>query len=440
MPGQITNRDFPRMKYFPNIRLVLIVLFFLVLANFASTTRGQESAQDKKADEGDVSDFEGIFKIKNWDKDIKLPEVKDDAKNVFREPYHPDELSGVLESTTGLAAKIAIADKFKWQPLWRYEGAGVILLPAITISDDKSLLAVIERTGEIKGPNASRIVIFRVSDWKIIRIHEIKDRKIENAIFLPESLELLLVSSRQSEMRQSNEIMIMDADSGGRINSKKIKNKIKNIFPLDSEIIVVVEADRDKGVSDIFSLEKESLQIKRKFKTANDDGIIALDSSNGERFFFAGNNVVELFSISQDDPVAKFASPENSIPLVFLSLSGDSLFSLIYPNSGAYLFRGGKSRKLMDMADSVLLYEKTGEYLMINSVQNDTAVLFKAPDFEKVDSFSPSSLKPKTNGDIIFSTSLLKQNYLFVDKHGNIFICEKKGKKWKKELIVDAMK
>ncbi len=414
------------------------MVVLLSLANFAGIAQ-EEPAGDKKADEGDISDFDGIFKIKNWDKDLKLPEVKDDAKNVLREPYHPDELAKIAEST-GLAAKIAVAEKLKWQPAWKYEGVGGVTLPSIAISDDRSLLAIVETTGEMNGPNGSRLVIVRVTDWLVLRIHTLKTKKVHKALFLTDSTELLLSASRQPELKENNEIIIVDGGSGATIKSKKIKNRVKDFVVLGSRIVACLEADAQKGGSELYEMDADSLQMKTGYKTENKDGILAPHSPADGKFIFAGDRNVEIFSISQNEPLAKFAGAESKVPSAALALPGDDLVFATYAGGGAYLFRGERPRKLLDMADSSLIFDHAGGLLVASSIKKDSAVLFKLPGLDESESFSMSSLKPKTSGDVIFSAVLTKQSYVFADSHGNFFTCTKKGKKWKKELGIAAMK
>ncbi len=422
-------------------RLAMLSFFTILCLKTMLFSIAENSAiPDSKPDEGELSDFEGAFKIKNWG-ETKTPELKDDTRNVRREKLSTDDLDNTIKEAQGsLSNEVKIKEKLKWQPLWKYEGLGGVNLPSIAISDDNSLIAIVERTGEIKGPNGSRIIIMRTSDFTILRIHELKEKKIEKALFIPSDKKLILSSSKQPEIKQSNEIILFDFDLGSAVNSRRLKKSVTDFIQLENFIIALFEPEPGSNIAELLALDADNLETKKSYSTSNSSGIMADSLSYDGNFVFAGNNKIEIFSISKPDAIQKLVPPEKGTPSSVAYIPGKSVFFVIYQEKGAYVFKDGVPRKIMSFPDSAILYSEEEDLLLISSLKGDRTVFFKPPDFEETDNVSFSSLKPKTKGDTIFIARLDKENYMFLDSQGSIYTCVKKGKRWKKALIIEAMK
>ncbi|HOK04384.1 MAG TPA: hypothetical protein P5105_02420 [Victivallales bacterium] len=422
-----------KMKAILKLISLLFTIFFLNYGNFYA----EEKNEEKTNNEGQISDFEGAFTIKNWDKDLKVPEVIDDKRNILIEPFTEQQIAKIAK-TEGLASKLKPKEKITWKPLWRYDGPGSVALPSIAISTDSSLLAIVERTGETKGPNGSRIVILRTSDWIILRIHEIKQKKINKISFFPDSTDLILSSVKQPELKEFNEIICLDADSGTIQRTKKFRNEIKDIILLKNKIIVIFN-NQEKNENEIYEIDTDSLNLKNNYKSSNKKGIIDEDRES-EKFIFAGDKRIEIFSASAANPIAQFTE-ENSTPIAVKFIpSTDNSFVVAFENAEAKLFRQSVKKTLIQNPAPIILIDREAQKILLTSVKNDRAVIFNTPEYEEIDSFSISTLKPKTRGDLIFAAVISKENYLFIDNHGNIFTCSKDGKKWKKNILIEAMK
>lgn len=411
--------------------------FSFIIALYLSAGEKQKDEQKNK-NEGDTSDFEGAFTIKNWDKDLKLPEVKDDKKNILIEEFTENEIAKIAK-VNGLASILKIDKKISWKPLWRYVGAGSVNLPAITISNDKSLIAIVERTGEQQGPNGSRIILIRTADRIVARIHELKQKKVNKIAFIPDSDQIILSTLKQPEIKEFNEILTVNIESGEILKSKKYRNSINDIIVCGEKIIAAFYSEDNKTI-DLYEIYNDTLAMNKKFQSENITGILCHDKNNEERFLYASDKYIEIFLSSANKPIAKIASPEAAIPDAASFLTEDNTFIVSYKGGNAWLIRGENKRPLMEKADSIIAFNKKSSTLLLSSIKNDKAILFKLPEYEEIDSFSISSLKPRTRGDLIFSSFIDSQTCLFIDDQGNIFSCKKSGKKWKKEIHIEAMK
>jgi len=423
------------MKKMSKFTSFLLIISFL---NYFQNFYAEEKKEDETKNEGQISDFKGVFTIKNWDKDSKFPEVVDDKRNIIIEPFTDEQIAKIAKSE-GLASILTPKEKISWKPLWRYDGPGTVAIPSITMSTDNSLLAIVERTGETKGPNGGRIIILRTSDWLVLRIHEIKQKKINKISFFPDSTDLILSSMKQPEIKEFNEIICLDADSGNIQRSKKFRNEIKDIILFKHKAIVLFN-NQEKNEDELYEIDLDSLNLKNSYKVSDKGGVIA-NNLESEKFIFAGEKKIEIFSTSLTEPILQFANEENSIPTAVKFISDtDNSFVVAFENTIAKLFRKTVSKTLIQNPTPIILVNQEAQKMLLVSIKNDKAVIFNIPEYEEVESFSISSLKPKTRGDLIFGAVISKENYLFIDDHGNIFTCSKDGKKWKKNLLIEAMK
>jgi hypothetical protein len=417
---------------------LVVFIFCLFCQNYIS---GQdEQGKGKKGeDEGNVSDFYGVFKIQNWDGDLKRPEVKDDAKNVLREKLQDGESTN--EKVEGIASNISLEEKIIWKPAWRYDDAGGVRLPAIASSDDWSLLAVVERTGEKPGPNGSRIIILRTIDWKILRVYELKEKKISLIVFIPGETQLLCFSQKQASLKMPSELFVLDIDGGKVLRGQKIRRDINSMQVFENPVTAIFSAapDKDNAVP-VFSLDIEHFQINKQYNSENSTGLLFKNPTDKNRFIFAGNKSIEIFEPSLQKPVAKFANPEDGTPVNAVFIGDSDVFCVLYRSGGAYLFKEGQARQLLPNSELILLYNDLSKTFLLEEIKKNEMVVFSAKDSQECDSFSASSLRPKTTGNIIYCGRLSENGYFFVDNHGNIFTCVKGGKKWKKSLIIEAMK
>jgi hypothetical protein len=202
-----------------------------------SSTAAQESKSSVKKDTGAKTDSEKlnndkdaeqegkfekpVFKLKNWDKDVKKEEVERDSSNITVEKVNQDEKEDsdkeVSAPSDSLAAQLVSKnEKILWTPKWHFEGVGGIRLPGICISPDSSVFAIIETTGTAKGPNGSRIVLVNTYNWQVLKVHELQENKITQICFLPDGKGIAVWSEKQSMIKKPYELIIVSTEKGGK--------------------------------------------------------------------------------------------------------------------------------------------------------------------------------------------------------------------------------
>ncbi|MCX6985804.1 MAG: hypothetical protein NT118_13805 [Lentisphaerae bacterium] len=386
-----------------------------------------------------------VFQLKNWDKDVKKPEVEDDASNIIKESKDPDGKDTFAESDITLktppeclAGKLPPGnEKILWTPKWFFEGTGGIRLPAFSLSQDKSVLAVIETTGTNAGPNGSRVILFNTYNWQILRIHEFPENKITKLCFINERNRMALWSEKQTSIKKPYELIVTGIDKGGiKYYSREIKSEITDIISFDDHVLVKSLADAPESIY-CFDSDDISKPAKR-LSSSNSGGVFAL-SPDRTRFALAGNKSIEIFesaglALIKKTEVDVDYTPENAV-----FAGRNDWFAISAYNKPAFFLKDTLKKQFCDISGHTLNYNSADKALFIEKYLNNQISVFEVPDLTEVADFIPANVTPKTKGYALFIDYLEHQNkYLMIDSYGNLCLYAKylKSKKWKKKIIL----
>lgn len=255
--------------------------------------------QDKEYEEGDPI---GKIKIRNKTRSWEKQKVEDKADNVLienKKDYDGNDTVAevdplIIQDTPAgsLAQKITSKKKiYRWYPKWRFSGMGGPWLPDAKISEDKTVLAIVETTGEKEGPNGSRIVLINTCNWQILRIHEFKDRLISKICFIPNSIWLACWGEKQVKLKQPYSLTVINCKSGSEISSnKKMRTPISDIHATRTKLLI-----KPLKTKHFFMYDFYDLSANKKVRCSNSEGVFAT-SSNKLLFALGGNNYIEIFS------------------------------------------------------------------------------------------------------------------------------------------------
>jgi hypothetical protein len=398
----------------------------------------------------DDSDFvKPVFQLKNWDKDVKKPEVADDSSNLTRGEKDPDEKDTVDGSeitlktpSECLAGKLPPDnEKITWTPKWSFEGAGGVRLPGFCLSQDKSILAIIETTGTQEGPNGSRIILFNTYNWQIQRIHEFPENKITRMCFINERNRIALWSEKQNSIKKPYELIVTGIDKGGvKSSSHEIKTEITDILSVNDHILVKILADAPENIY-CFDSDDISKPAKR-LNSSNSGGVFAI-SPDKAQFALAGNKNIEIFESAGLHLIKKIEVDVNYMPENAVFAGKNDRIAISAYNKPAFFFKDTLKKQFCDISGHTLNYNGEDKVLFMEKYLNNQISIFEVPDLTEVADFIPANVNPKTNGYSIFTDYLKHQNrYLVIDSYGNLCLYAKylKSKKWKKKIILGAKK
>ena len=440
----------PSIGFMKNLR-VAIGSIVCTLAIFACLPLllggdGKEPVSTPSAKDNADSEFTSpVFQLKNWDKDVKKPEVADDASNIIKESKDPDGKDTFAESEITLktppeclAGKLPPSnEKILWTPKWFFEGTGGIRLPAFSLSQDKSVLAIIETTGTHEGPNGSRIILFNTYNWQILRIHEFPENKITKMCFINERNRMALWSEKQTSIKKPYELIVTGIDKGGiKYYSREIKSEITDIISFDDHILVKSLADAPES---IYCFDSDDIsKPAKKLSSSNSGGVFAL-SPDRTRFALAGNKSIEIFesaglALIKKTEVDVDYTPENAV-----FAGRNDWFAISAYNKPAFFLKDTLKKQFCDISGHTLNYNSADKALFIEKYLNNQISVFEVPDLTEVADLIPANVNPKTKGYALFTDYLEHQNkYLMIDSYGNLCLYAKylKSKKWKKKIIL----
>ncbi len=396
------------------------------------------------------SDFvKPVFQLKNWEKDVKKPEVADDSSNIIKEKKGVDEKDTFDDSEfimktppDCLAGKLPSSnEKIVWMPKWSFEGTGGVRLPAFSLSQDKSVLAIIETTGTREGPNGSRIILINTYNWQIMRIHEFPDNKIARICFINERNRMALWSEKQNALKKPYELIVTGIDKGGiKSSSREIKTEITGIASIGDCVLVKSLADVPEN---IYSFDSDDIsKPAKRLNSLNSGGVFAI-SPDKARFALAGNKSIEIFesagfSLIKKIEVDGIYMPENAV----FAGKNDWIAISAY-NKPAFFFKDTLKKQFCDISGHTLNFNSGDNVLFLEKYLNNQLSVFEVPDLAEAAGFIPANVNPKTNGYALFTDYLDHQNkYIVIDSYGNLCLYSKysKSKKWKKKIILGSKK
>jgi hypothetical protein len=425
----------------------LAIFLFLSLALVQADTA--EPVKDTKQSAENTDFAKPIFQIKNWDKDVKTPEVADDSSNVIKMKKSPEEKdtsdeAGISLKTPPecLAGKMPPTnEKFLWTPKWHLDITGGVRLPDFRLSQDKSVLAVIETTGIRDGPNGSRIILFNTYDWQILRIHEFPENKITKLCFVNERNRLAVWSEKQNSIKKPYELLVIGIDKGGiKSSSREIKTEVTDISSVNEHILVKSLSAAPENIY-CFDSDDVSKPAKR-LNSSNSGGVFAVSFDNS-RFALAGNNNIEIFESAGLALIKKIETDVNYTPENAVFAGKNDWLAISAYNKPAFLFKDSLKKQFCDISGHTRAYNSKDKLIFIEKYLNNKIAVLELSDLNEVSDFIPANVSPNTNGYALFADYLEQQNqYLMMDSYGNLCIYAKylKSKKWKKKIILSAKK
>ena len=390
-----------------------------------------------------------VFQLKNWDKDVKKTEVADDSSNITKEKKGPDEKdtlddSDIMLKTPSecLAGKLpSNNEKIIWTPKWSFDGTGGVRLPAFGLSQDKSVLAIIETTGTREGPNGSRIILFNTYNWQILRIHEFPENKITRLCFINERNRMALWSEKQNSLKRPYELIVTGIDKGGiKSSSREIKADITDISSIGDHVLVKSLANAPENIY-CFDSDDISKPAKR-LSSLNSGGVFAI-SPDKARFALAGNKNIEIFESAGLSLIKKIEVDVDYTPENAVFAGKNDWIAISAYNKPAFLLKDTLKKQFCDISGHTLNYNSEDKVLFMEKYLNNQISVFEVPDLTEVSDFIPANVNPKTKGYALFTDYLEHQNkYVVIDSYGNLCLYAKysKSKKWKKKIILSAKK
>lgn len=393
------------------------------------------------------------IRVENWGVERETPSVEDDTKNLRIEKRPKDQrerpkpqfpLGKALESKGApmgsVAARVFDAKSvYHWRPNWFFIGAGQTRLPIAVLSDDQSVLAIVETLGARDGPYASRIVFVDTYRWIVSRVVQLKKRHVTRMVFGAPPASLICWCERQPSLRRPSELVVVNGRDGSITSSDAVADVKISSMILDAKNKRLLLKSADAGTVGRLSLDDVTAKPDM-FRVGVNGGPIAV-SPDGSRLAMGGEGVVKMVSLDDFKPVSEvkldWASPVRKI--VFAD--ANDRMALLLESDRVVFLKNRFQTTLTDMGAGPLRYEKERNTLVVGELKNDEIKFVPTPDLTPVTSAFPSKLRPRTRGAVAFIAYLNHlDKYLILDDNGNLYVIYKPGRRWKKHLLFSAMK
>jgi hypothetical protein len=376
-----------------------------------------------------------------WQSDEKRPEVIDGRENIIVSKDASENASAGFDPETSAGRIVQKGYHLTWSPKWNYYGTGGVKLPGAAVSKDRSVLAVLETVGEERGPWQSRIVCISPVNGHILRIIELKERKIERILFSGEKDEVLLYQSGQQAFDQKNRFVKVNLRSGKIVAEYPPlpgdEIQAFNINANGSHAVVKMKKSSSVLVYDLEQPEQEPLVLDSGFE----GGAVGF-AADGESVLAAGEGAVRFLSMLNPgtqtrDPIV---SPDGFVP-DFLEVAADGAHEIIVgkvEGGPFYLLRGGRNFLLDDSGEGFACF--TEKSIMLVAQSQSTVRFLDRGTLAETARVPVKNDRPPTRGNLAGLFYDPDFGLLAVDSHGNIYTRKLTGRKWNKKLLLSAKK
>lgn len=391
-------------------------------------------------------------------KQEKLPEIKVDASNVRKiersgVPSRPLEI-GMKKSTRRAPIPIyseepadSLAALFKpdpefltvWTPARAETGAEGVRVTALELSPDASLVVFAEKTGDVSGPNGTRLVFLNTHTWEIARIFEI-DRVARMLRFFPRSKYLAVFCEKQDQLKQKSGVAVYDLATG----------REREFAPMDVDSIASVLADADRTLY-LTRRDKPGIEAYLGNRIASSKRIIdtrrkgAALAVTPEGLLAAADRDGIDFIKKSDDQLRNeksFSAGFHPGELRFLGSESDWIVS---PDSSerrpSVICRGGIKLPLDDVGMGYALVSGDGKSIVAPKLVKSQIDILDAVTGKVADTVRPLELRPRSTGRPlrIFQLEFIRSLLVF-DERGMLYLLHHPAdaKKWVKTVVWDA--
>ncbi len=380
----------------------------------------------------------------------KAKTAEDNLGNVtVLKNYSTDNVENTPDS---LATKITDDRLVEWQPKLRYSNLGGVLLPTIDLSEDQSVLAIVELFGGKDNFYGSKIVFINTYNWRVLKIKSFVDKKISNIKFLGNSNKMILTCENQS-IRETNQTEII---------SYNIINDITKSLSIKDKIIDFCTSNNGKQIflttsgKELYTIHSTDLSFQIKdILSANAKLAVPLQSND---LLAVGDKVIKLLNPFTNSTRLTYKLPDN-FEVQNISFINNNNFSLIVTGkNGKSIFykENVENKSLSDLAtgkviDASLLLstDKDAEpvkVIIVEEIKNKKLSIYSYSELVKIDELIPDKIKEKARKKIKHGNALFieylkhSKNIVVMDKFGTLYILYKDGRRWKKKVILSQLK
>jgi hypothetical protein len=220
--------------------------------------------------------------------------------------------------------------------------------------------------------------------------------------------------------------------------SKEIKTEISSLTAIPGKVLVKTSDDNFIFCFESSDLSRQPVKVEGEIQ----GGIFAV-SQDGATVALAGEKGIETYDSAGMQLLKKINNDGHMIPdnAVFTGKNGWIAISAC--SKPGYIFKDGQKKEFCDMTGKAIMFNADGNILAFEKYLNSEIVLIEFPELAEIGKWTPSGMKPKTQGSAVFMAYLKHLGkYAVLDSYGNLCLYSKPAKsvKWSKKLIFSSKK
>jgi hypothetical protein len=331
-------------------------------------------------------------------------------------------------------------DGLRWRPRWLYQGTGGVALTAAALSVDGSVLALVETASMPGQADDSLVVLIDTYRWRILGLHALAGRRLVQVDLVPGRLRAVAVADRQPEFETMQEILAVGLRQGQILSqTRQVRAKVVDLVAAEGNAVFVLGQETAGHPGGVWRLDALDLEAAPRATQGNVVGTALAASLAANRVAVAGPQGIVLLGFGdlhrrETQPTPGIAA---ATALSFLGARED--FAVLGPGQPVLVLSGGVSRQLAERAGAVLAWNHDGQLLLAALEKGNALATYRLPDGDQLGECTPAQTKPRTQGTP-WATFWLPHlgKHAVVDTHGNLCLYHQPGRKWRKELILDA--
>jgi hypothetical protein len=328
----------------------------------------------------------------------------------------------------------------RWRPRWQYQGVGGVSLAAAALSSDGSVLGLVETASAPGQPDASVLVLFDTHRWSLLRTYEFPGRRLSRLTFVPGRARALVVAERQTEHEQPQEILLLGLRRGNVLSTgRQVRAPIVDLVAVEGNAMFALTVPVPGHPGGLWRLDSGNPEAAPVARQTEIVGACMAVSARCNRVAVAGPDGIVLAGFSDLHRRETVPTPGIASPRALVFTADEESLAVLGVGQPLLLIADGKARQLADRAGAALVFNPDANRLLAVLEKGHALSLHQLPDGESLGGCEPTKIKPRTNGTprALFWLKHLGK-YAVVDSQGSLCLYHQPGRKWRKELLLDA--
>ncbi len=400
----------------------------------------EESDESSAAKLVDADEFSKIFSNTVHQPEVKSEELQvDDGRKFFKSgafvqnKFDNQEFIESTPPSSSLASDVVNSTKYSWLPNWSFSGKGGVRLPDAVISQDKSLIAVLDNVSSQGKAVSTLLVLINAYNFNINGIFYFSGKFLSQVKFIPSTTKVVVWEKSQKDLN-SGSLHIIDLKTGKiSLSSQPISASSANFAITKNGEKLILKPGSKKSKLYLFEL-KSFDQMPTPIECNQKEGLTVI-SPDDSQFALIGKNEIEVFKFSDNMKLKEIPINLKSLPNAALCIENNIFAMLSYQNP-LNLVVDNSLKQLSPLAGRKLFFRDDVKAIVFEEYKNKAVSIIDLKSLKKLDSFSPEKLKPKTKGDALLLSYLPQhKKYLLFDGQGNMSLFYRPGRRWRKTLI-----